>query len=63
VRVLMISEMNAPNINVYPDKNQVGVEQCAEPALRALTGVEDALPPNSRSRKPGSRVPTMISST
>src|ERR687886_1226352 len=25
VRVLMISEMNGPNISVYPDANQVGI--------------------------------------
>jgi uncharacterized cupin superfamily protein len=46
VRVLMISEMNAPNISVYPDVNQVGIFDAALPAERrfgALFNVDDAV--------------------
>lgn len=46
VRVLMISEMNAPNISVYPDTNQVGIFDAARPAERrfgALFNVSDAV--------------------
>ena len=46
VRVLMISEMNAPNISVYPDTNQVGVfdaGQRAERRFGALFNVADAV--------------------
>jgi uncharacterized cupin superfamily protein len=46
VRVLMISEQNAPNISVYPDSNQVGIFDAARPAERrfgALFDVEDAV--------------------
>src|ERR687885_1285760 len=32
VRVLVVSEMNAPNISVYPDSNQVGIFDAAERA-------------------------------
>jgi uncharacterized cupin superfamily protein len=34
VRVLMISEMNAPNISVYPDTNEIGVFDAAQPTER-----------------------------
>src|ERR687883_558600 len=46
VRVLMISEMNAPNISVYPDKNQVGIFDAGQRARRrfgALFNVADAV--------------------
>jgi uncharacterized cupin superfamily protein len=45
-RVLMISEMNAPNISVYPDKNQVGIFDAGQRAQRrfgALFNVADAV--------------------
>jgi uncharacterized cupin superfamily protein len=45
-RVLMISEQNAPNISVYPDNNQVGIFDAAQPADRrfgALFDVDDAV--------------------
>jgi uncharacterized cupin superfamily protein len=45
VRVLMISEMNAPNISVYPDTNQVGIFDAGQRAQRrfgALFNVADA---------------------
>src|SRR5918911_212798 len=46
VRVLMISEMNAPNISVYPDRNQVGIFDAGRRAERrfgALFNVADAV--------------------
>jgi uncharacterized cupin superfamily protein len=46
VRVLMISEMKAPNVSVYPDTNQVGVfdaGQRAERRFGALFNVADAV--------------------
>jgi uncharacterized cupin superfamily protein len=46
VRVLMISEMNAPNISVYPDTNQVGIFDAGQRAQRrfgALFNVADAV--------------------
>lgn len=46
VRVLMISEMNAPNISVYPDNNQVGIFDAGQHAQRrfgALFNVADAV--------------------
>jgi uncharacterized cupin superfamily protein len=46
VRVLMISEMNGPNISVYPDKNQVGIFDAGHRAERrfgALFNVGDAV--------------------
>ena len=46
VRVLMISEMNAPNISVYPDTNQVGIFDAGQRARRrfgALFNVADAV--------------------
>ena len=46
VRVLMISEMNAPNISVYPDTDQIGVfdaGQRAERRFGALFNVGDAV--------------------
>ena len=42
----MISEQNAPNISVYPDNNQVGIFDAAQPADRrfgALFDVSDAV--------------------
>ena len=45
VRVLMISEMNAPNVSVYPDTNEIGVFDAAQPRDRrfgALFGLDDA---------------------
>jgi uncharacterized cupin superfamily protein len=46
VRVLMISEQNAPNISVYPDDNRVGIFDAAQPTERrfgALFNVSDAV--------------------
>lgn len=46
VRVLMISEMNGPNISVYPDTNQIGVFDAGPRANRrfgALFNVKDAV--------------------
>ena len=46
VRLLMISEMNAPNISVYPDTNQVGLFDAGQRAQRrfgALFNVADAV--------------------
>jgi uncharacterized cupin superfamily protein len=46
VRVLMVSEMNGPNISVYPDANQVGIFDAGQRAKRrfgALFNVDDAL--------------------
>lgn len=46
VRVLMISEMNGPNISVYPDTNQVGIFDSGQRANRrfgALFNVQDAV--------------------
>jgi uncharacterized cupin superfamily protein len=34
VRVLIVSEQNAPNISVYPDTNEVGVFDAAQPGDR-----------------------------
>jgi uncharacterized cupin superfamily protein len=45
-RVLMISEMNGPNISVYPDTNQVGIFDAGQRAKRrfgALFNVADAV--------------------
>jgi uncharacterized cupin superfamily protein len=46
VRVLMVSEMNGPNISVYPDTQQVGVFDAGERGERrfgALFNVADAV--------------------
>lgn len=46
VRALVISEMNAPNVSVYPDENRIGVFDAALPENRrfgALFDVGDAL--------------------
>jgi uncharacterized cupin superfamily protein len=46
VRVLMISEMEGPNISVYPDTNQIGVFDAGQRAQRrfgALFNVDDAV--------------------
>jgi uncharacterized cupin superfamily protein len=46
VRVLVISEMNGPNISVYPDTNQVGIFDAGQRAQRrfgALFNVDDAV--------------------
>lgn len=46
VRVLMVSEMNGPNISVYPDANQVGIFDAGQRADRrfgALFNVDDAV--------------------
>jgi uncharacterized cupin superfamily protein len=46
IRVLMISEQNAPNVSVYPDTNQVGIFDAAARASRrfgALFDVADAV--------------------
>ncbi len=36
VRVLVVSEQNAPNISVYPDSNEVGIFDEAHPENRKL---------------------------
>jgi uncharacterized cupin superfamily protein len=46
VRLLMMSEQNAPNISVYPDRNEVGMFDEADPENRrlgALFKVTDAV--------------------
>jgi uncharacterized cupin superfamily protein len=46
VRLLMISEQNAPNVSVYPDTGQVGIFDAARPEQRrfgALFDVGDAV--------------------
>ena len=46
VRLVMVSEMNAPNISVYPDADQVGIFDAAKPSERrfgALFNVGDAV--------------------
>jgi uncharacterized cupin superfamily protein len=46
VRVLMISEMNGPNISVYPDTNEVGIFDAGQRAQRrfgARFNVADAI--------------------
>lgn len=46
VRLLMISEMDGPNISVYPDTNQIGVFDAGQRAHRrfgALFNVDDAV--------------------
>jgi uncharacterized cupin superfamily protein len=46
VRVMMISEMNGPNISVYPDTNQIGVFDAGRRSERrfgALFNVDDAV--------------------
>jgi uncharacterized cupin superfamily protein len=46
VRVLMISELDGPNISVYPDTNQIGVFDAGQRAQRrfgALFNVDDAV--------------------
>ena len=45
VRLLMISEQNAPNVSVYPDTNEVGIYDVAKPDERrfgATFRLEDA---------------------
>jgi uncharacterized cupin superfamily protein len=45
-RVLMVSEMNGPNISVYPDTNQVGIFDAGQRAFRrfgALFNLDDAV--------------------
>src|SRR2546421_6442031 len=46
VRLLMFSEQNAPNVSVYPDVNQVGIYDVAQPDERrfgALFNLDDAV--------------------
>lgn len=46
VRAVVVSEMNAPNISVYPDTNEVGIFDAAQPSERrfgALFKVDDAV--------------------
>jgi len=46
VRLLLISEMNGPNISVYPDENRVGIFDAGQRAQRrfgALFDVADAV--------------------
>src|SRR5919201_5172512 len=47
VRLLMISEQNAPNVSVYPDTNEVGIFDAPHPADRrfgAVFNIADAVP-------------------
>jgi uncharacterized cupin superfamily protein len=41
VRVLVVSEQNAPNVSVYPDENRIGVFDAAHPADRRFGAVFD----------------------
>ena len=41
VRVLVVSEQNAPNVSVYPDANRIGVFDAAHPADRRFGAVFD----------------------
>ena len=41
VRVLMVSEMNGPNISVYPDTNQIGIFDAGQRAQRRFGGLFD----------------------
>jgi uncharacterized cupin superfamily protein len=46
VRVLVVSEQNAPNVSVYPDENRVGIFDAPHPGERrfgALFDVADAV--------------------
>jgi uncharacterized cupin superfamily protein len=46
VRVLVVSEQNAPNVSVYPDENRVGIFDAPHPSERrfgALFDVADAV--------------------
>jgi len=46
VRVLVVSEMNGPNVSVYPDTNQVGIFDAGrreERRFGALFNVDDAV--------------------
>jgi uncharacterized cupin superfamily protein len=46
VRLLMVSEVNGPNVSVYPDTNQVGIFDAGQRANRrfgALFNVQDAV--------------------
>ena len=46
VRVLVVSEQNAPNVSVYPDENRVGIFDAPHPHERrfgALFDVSDAI--------------------
>ena len=46
VRLLMFSEQNAPNVSVYPDEQQVGIYDVADPGARrfgALFNLADAV--------------------
>lgn len=46
VRLLMLSEQNAPNVSVYPDEDQVGIYDVARPEERrfgALFNLTDAV--------------------
>jgi uncharacterized cupin superfamily protein len=46
VRVLMLSEQNAPNVSVYPDSNEIGIFDAARREDRrfgALFSLDDAL--------------------
>src|SRR5919197_2660880 len=41
VRLLMFSEQNAPNVSVYPDTNEVGIFDAAQPAERRFGALFD----------------------
>ena len=41
VRVLVVSEQNAPNVSVYPDSNEVGIFDAAQPAERRFGALFD----------------------
>ena len=41
VRVLVVSEQNAPNVSVYPDENRIGIFDAARPSERRFGAVFD----------------------
>jgi uncharacterized cupin superfamily protein len=41
VRVLMVSEQNAPNVSVYPDENRIGIFDAARPSERRFGALFD----------------------
>jgi hypothetical protein len=46
VRILLVSEQNAPNVSIYPDENRVGIFDAPHPSERrfgALFDVADAV--------------------
>ena len=59
MRLLMISEQNAPNVTVYPDTNEAGIYDMARPderRLGALFNLSDAVSRNAGGQ-PNSELP------